>query len=299
MSSKYVFTIRPKRALVTRTPAELLATHDSLHRLVQKCGLHEPTPLEHSVAIDLSEASDIDPGAVLLMMYTGWILLLRGWSLYVTGSGKGFRKVSRNIQHLRLTAKDRPLFERDPGDYPLRRVEHKDNMVSELENWAETVKKDTQAKEEQVAVWSMQIGEVVTNSFQHGPEDQNPSSMQPNVFLCGGLQENHVQLAALDTGRGIPASIREAVTEEVRQEGDAALIREACKLGITSRSTRWNQGYGLPHLVDLVKENGGTVQIFSHRGLVHLRGKKMHKRNLEKSERRLNGTLTIVSLRVV
>jgi len=250
------------------------------------------------VAVDLSEASDIDPGAVLLMMYTGWILLRRGWSLYVTGSGEALRKVSKNLQHLRLTAKDRPLFERDPGDYPLRQVKDKNNMVSELEDWAETVKKDTHAKEEHVAVWSMQIGEVVTNSFQHGPDGQGPVPVPPNVLLCGGFRDNHVQLAALDTGRGIPASIKEVVADEVRQEGDAALIREACKLGVTSRSTRWNQGYGLPHLVDLVKENGGTVQIFSQRGLVHLRGQQLHKRNLEKSERRLNGTLTIVSLRV-
>jgi hypothetical protein len=296
-------TVAPKRPLLTDTPREMLATHRTLDRLIKKCGAQVPwEEQERKVAVDLSYVTDIDPGAVLLMIYAGRQVGLRGRTLYVIADDDGpganaMRKLNKNLQHLRLTTReDRDAFPRDEGEYPLREVKDQDKMVEELEDWARTVKTDTNAKPEDVAVWEMQIGEVVTNSFQHGPRIIGPIKVAPVVMLCGGLINNRVQLAALDMGHGIPRVVERVADERVKSRGDGALIKHACKMGVTSKSTPQNQGYGLPHLLKSVKRNGGSLQIFSQRGLVHQTPRSFRTHPMAGTDRRLDGTLTIVSL---
>lgn len=299
MASTFQFKVAPKQPLVTTTPREILTTHRSLDRLVRKCagGLVGT----RKVAFDLSHVRDIDPGAVLLMMYVAGLLGRQGWSLsaYADDGSPGtvaMKKLTRNLLHLRLTSSDRHLLPRAPGDYPLRQVKDRNSMVDELEDWAQTVRSDTKARADHVAVWEMQIGEVVTNSFQHGPSTAGGVSVPPVVMLCGGLRDNTVQLAALDTGRGIPQTIGVVADEQTKMRGDGALIKYACKMGVTAQTTPQNQGYGLPHLVSSVRANGGSLHILSQRGLVHLTPKTFRTRKLARTDRRLDGTLTIVSL---
>jgi hypothetical protein len=297
MATGYSFTVTPPKPLLTTEPDLVLSTHDSLQRLLRKAK-RAPNQGAH-VAYDLSKCTDIDPGAVLLMMYAGQKLAENGWGAYATGESAAMRKLSKNLEHLRLLPENRATFVRDAGEYPLRSVDNRNTMVRELEEWALTVRQGTQAKPEDVAIWGMQISEVVTNGFQHGPT--NLGHELPAILLAGGVNDaaNRVQLAALDFGSGIPRVIEGFVSEAVRLKGDGALIREACKKGVTSHCSRQNQGYGLPHLIESVKQNGGTLQIFSHRGFVHVTANgRTYARNYESSDRRLDGTLTIVSLRV-
>ncbi len=295
---EYAFTVRPTRPLLTGTPQEILATHDTLQRLIRKT-TGKAVLGTTDVAFDLSKVPDIDPGAVLLMMHAGHSLSSQGWEPYAidtTGQSLAMRKVSKNLQHLRLSPSDRINFPSNEGEYPLRAVFDRSSMVTELVDWSSTVQVGTTVEPEQVAMWGVQISEVVTNSFQHAPTP--PKKQLPPIYLAGGVRQGSVQLAALDRGRGIPKTIEEVASEAMRKRGHGALIRHACKRGVTSHSTRQNQGAGLPDLIESVTRNGGTLTIFSQGGFVHLeRGKLSHK-NLERSDRRIAGTFTIVSLLV-
>jgi hypothetical protein len=286
--------VAPPKPLLTATPDDVLRTHDSLQRLVRKAKSAPPGGGE--VAYDLSQCSEIDPGAVLLMMYAGAMLGAAGWSAFATGDSPAMRKLGKNLRHLRLSPEDRKTLQIDVGEYPLRTVAERTTMVAELEDWANTVRQGTGAKPEEVATWSMQISEVITNGFQHGAT--NLERPFPEMLLIGGSDGARVQLAALDRGAGIPRVIEKYVASAVANKGDGALIKEACRPGVTSRCSPQNQGYGLPHLVDSVKRNGGTLQIFSQRGFVRVMNSRLTSRNFNRSARRLDGTLTIISLNV-
>lgn len=284
--------VAPRRPLITTTPKEALATHDSLSRLAIKVSPLSNTRSRGIVAFDLTKVPDIDPGGLILIWYSAYNLNDLGWRLDVFGDSSAMRKLERNLMHMTLSPAGRRAFVCDKGEYPMRAVADKDKMVEEIELWSKSVREGTGIQEETAARWEQQISEVLTNGFQHG------QTTKP-ILLAGGVDEQNrrVSLAALDLGLGIPRVIEPHVDEKLRGGGDGGLIFEACKEGITSRCSRQNQGYGLPHLIDSVRDNGGTLQIFSQRGFVHVDNEGITPKNFEKSERRLKGTLTLITLR--
>jgi len=185
------------------------------------------------------------------------------------------------------------------GLYLLRDIGDPTKMVGELEEWAKSVKSNTGATEEMVGLWQMQIAEVTTNSFQRGVRYSRAQEAKASN-IAGKAFGSSVQLAALDYGSTIPRVIQETAKRDGIRLRDGDLIRHACKLGVTSRSVKQNQGAGLHSLVNTVKDCQGSLIILSRNGLVHVCGNRQYRRTLKpiRKEPVLAVTLTIVKLRI-
>ncbi|MCI0420804.1 MAG: DUF5050 domain-containing protein, partial [Acidobacteria bacterium] len=192
------------------------------------------------------------------------------------------------------------------GEYLLRRVGSREVLVSELEEWAETVKEGAEPPEDQVALWQMQISEVATNGFQHGIGTEPPENEDRGSILVAGRaypDTKVVQLAALDFGATIPRVIQHVAAQlGRRRRRDSDLISFACKKGVTSRSVPQNQGAGLHSLVETVKQNkGGSLLILSGNGLCCFSDNGENKKTLSpmvSNHAVLEGTLTIINLKI-
>lgn len=287
-------------SLQTRRPADLLKTYERLQRLHLSAAALPARNHRNNLKLEFSKCQSIDAGAILLIMYFVHTLNRMGWKTYAGGQGEAWQIIHTNLSHYLLpVAQRKSLVEKNPGAYLLREISRPNDMVKELEEWAESVVRGTKVNRSQLAMWQGQIAEVITNSFQHGPR-LLPSHSLPPVLIAGRSYAQYVQLAALDFGSGIPAVIRKALPERVLSLNDGRVISYACKSGVTSKCDRRNQGAGLPNLIDSTKANGGILQILSLNGLVHMSNKRIYTRDLSKlafeGGQVLAGTLTIISL---
>ena len=283
------------------TPEETLATHRSFRRIVSKV---VRDPAIKNVYFDLDACAKCDPGGLLLLRYAGDALGKHGRKGYVTHSGpsESYENIVENLHHLwertvkkkAKVAEPAPRVPSDDGKYLLRAIEDPNEMVREIGEWAETVKKGANAEPEEVACWQMQIAEVATNTFQHGKSGC--------IWISGSFyqKDSVVQLAAIDYGDTIPAVITPDATNKGRLGHDGDLIAYACEPGVTSRCVRQNQGSGLVSLIESVGSNRGRMQILSRNGLFHVNRTRKYQRNLQNNSELawLAGTLIILCLNV-
>ncbi len=235
-----------------------------------------------------------------MLMYCGYELSALGWRATVSGEGESMELVARHVEHYLRDHSQRGECKRKNGDYLLRNIDDRKQMVTEISEWANSVQKETRASAEAVALWKSQISEVTTNGFQHGIG--NSIAKRP-LLIAGKASEDHsrVQLAALDFGKSIPVTIANEAARMHVPIGDGDRIRFACRKGVTSHSTPINQGSGLFNLIETVKKNGGSLAILSRNGLLHVVGGRCYKRNLPLQmvvNPLLQGTLTVVNLKI-
>ena len=283
--------------LVTACPKSLMQSYQVVHRLVQRA-----TNLsEHGTAIfQLTRCREIDAGGILLLMYAGNCLSRNGWQACVDGTGVAMDLVVRHLEHYLRDRKTRTDCDREEGDYLLREIESREEMVGDIAEWAHSVRQDTTASEEEVAKWKLQIGEVTANGFQHGIGGLEDAR---RLLLAGQSmqKENSVQLAAIDYGRSIPATIGPLADARGVEDHDGKRISFACKRKVTSKRLASNQGAGLFKLVETVKKNGGRLLILSGNGLFHVSGGRGYSRKLPADTATgpiLQGTLTVLNLRI-
>jgi len=282
----------------------LISAHRKIQRLQRKA-LRRNGKVE--ARLDLQNCSDVDSGAMLLLIHSGVVLARRDISLVVMGPSPAFETVNRHLNHLRATKAQRSSIPAPPEDYLLRGVTRREDMVTEIESWAEGLQKAADADREEVALWQIQLAEVTTNSFQHGG-GQGGGRPPPTILVAGKatLSDGWVQIAALDLGSGIPKVIERALSGAVEGMHDGQKIAHACEPGVTSRCDRLNQGAGLAGLVRAVQNNGGRLQILSRNGLAHVSNGRMYPRKLPARASYpspavrpwLDGTLTIINLRL-
>lgn len=283
--------------LETNTPASLLAAHRKIHRLCEKVTAGAKV---HAAELDLRECTNIDSGAMLLLMHSGMVLAQAKVQLSVRGPSLAFETVNLHLQHLRATKTERASIPAPVDDYLLRGVWHRDEMVGEIEAWADGLRKAAHADPAEVALWQVELAEVTTNSFQHGPRLLRGHAT-PLILVAGKANAlvGEVQIAALDFGSGIPRVIESALPQKVTSMHDGQKIAYACERGVTSRCDRLNQGAGLASLVDTVKKNRGRLQILSFNGLAHVSNGRVHSRSLASGTMPwLRGTLTIINLKL-
>jgi len=207
--------------------------------------------------------------------------------------------VVRHLGHFLRDRDVRSTCEREEGDYLLREIESKDDMVTDIAEWAKSVSQETSASREEVAKWKLQIGEVTTNGFQHGIGGLDNAG---HLLLAGhsDSKPESVQLAAIDFGRSTPATIGPLADRNDIEEHDGKRIGFACNRKVTSKRHLSNQGAGLFKLVDTVKKNGGRLLIVSRNGLFHVSGGRSYTRNLQSgptTDAVLQGTLSVLNLR--
>jgi hypothetical protein len=281
--------------ICTGNPAELLSALEHLMRPV----LTETG----DVVYDISSCPQIDPGGVVLLMYAARLLgLADRKAMYTGGDGEATKELELHLAHYFARKRGEDSGQQAKGVYWLRDLKDRESMVDELNAWTKSVQEGTHATDEQVAVWQMQLSEVITNAFQHGPMHTPDNTIPPSI-VAGKADGSSVQLAALDYGSTIPRVIGKTAEAHGLHASDAGLIRFACQRGITSKSVPQNQGSGLWSLTETVKQNQGTLLILSRNGLVHVCGEKTIEKNIsqmhpQQSIPMLNGTLTVINLKI-
>ena len=282
--------------LVVDSPDDSLRSCRVVQRLIDRAqrAIKRGVRLEH-IKYNVARCNQIDPGSLLILLHAAEQFIRLGCTAWVEGRGAAMQVIQENLAHYLVPRSHRPPAQQK-GVYLLRKVSNRNDMVAELDDWAESVRQVTEAGQEEIALWQTQISEITTNAFQHGPTLLNNQAFP--IYMAGRAKEGMVQLAALDCGSGIPAVI---ATINPPDRRDGRMISYACQPGITSRCSPQNQGAGLPSLVSTIRDQGGLLQILSHDGLAYVKKGRMYNRTLPpraNGSRRINGTLTIIAMKV-
>lgn len=113
------------------------------------------------------------------------------------------------------------------------------------------------------------IGELMTNAVQHAYID-NTSEMLEQWYLCVEDTKEHLRFVFLDTGAGIPSTVRRSFGEYVLKgiiNDDDKILRSAFQGEFRTRTREPNRGRGLPSIYDYCKN--GVVEemlVFSGNG---------------------------------
>ncbi len=314
--SKYLYEAHWRRtSIATATITQLRATLEPAVKLLARLGrLKKPG----AFLIDISAATEIDPGAILILLYLRKMLYRHGCAVWLQAQGKPRQLLLEHVQHY-LRPRAARTAATDKADYLARGIYKREDMVAELSEWGSLLTQFVPVAEEDVALWQMQIGEVVANAFQHarihGPDEAAPPSpeaprrldlaprIEREVLIAGKtfMSQQVVQLAALDLGAGIPEVIGRAALEAgIGPCADGKLIEYACREGVTSRCVPENQGAGLPSLIrTLTTPPRGSLLICSGNGLYYSDSDGSTVRELEPPQpvkSVLAGTLVVITI---
>lgn len=108
--------------------------------------------------------------------------------------------------------------------------------------------------------------EVVSNVFHH-------AQSLTQAVICAQSYPWCVELAVVDSGRGIPASLGQNPELVGRFDSAAEAIELAVQPRVTGRPEH-NTGEGLFFSLEFVKANGGRACVYSQDGALWVRGKK-------------------------
>ena len=279
-------------------PDTLLHTHEKLQNAVSQV---QTKVSVGNVLLDLSKCEEIDPGGLLLTMYAfEQISRTKGLSLWFRGSGDVGAYLIENIDHFWERRPER--VDETSDDFLLRRIKTTEEMVEDITQYADGLKKASYGSHRDVALWETQVAELTTNGFQHGTAlETDRKNGEPVMNMVAGKayrERNKVDMGVLDFGAGIPRVIEQVAPEEIRKGGDGRLISHALKQGVTSRTVLQNQGAGLHGIVHTIKENGGRLLILSGNGLVYVKNNRINSRRLPVLGKHptLAGTLAVIIL---
>ncbi len=105
------------------------------------------------------------------------------------------------------------------------------------------------------------IAEILDNCFAHGGVTDELTGIACAQFWRNG---NLAQIAIGDSGLGIRATLDAAETPDVRLEGKSAnACAFATELGVSSKLNKGHAGYGLALARQLMRQNGGTLVVYS------------------------------------
>jgi anti-sigma regulatory factor (Ser/Thr protein kinase) len=296
-SQTFTYYRRAPARMSCSTPDDLLRTYGCLRALLSSVR-RRPARADKKALLDLTECHEIDAVAILLSVYLDRILHDIGWELWYLGKPGSavWSKLGRHLQSARESKRHRPVVQKGAvGELLTREVSDQELMVVAVEQWVSDVRDASGASEEHAARWEVCVGEVMANAFQHGCARGTPAHSN---LVTGEMDgRKHIQLAGLDFGAGVPAIVRAAVTDPEMTHGE--LILEALRDGVTSRTSRSNQGRGLAYLAQAACEGGGTLQVLSLNGLASASGTRKRFRNLAPGPDgtpALQGTLVVLRL---
>ena len=131
------------------------------------------------------------------------------------------------------------------------------------------------------------VCEIYVNAFEH-------SDSRVGVFSCGQHYPRlrMVRLTAVDFGVGIPCNVRGFARNQSIHASSA--MKWAFQRGTTTRPGSSGGGVGLDLLKELVRLNGGALQVFSHEGYAVLLSQS---ERYEERDKNFEGTMVTISLR--
>lgn len=236
---------------------------------------------------DFTKVAFVDPTALVLLHHT-LNKAGKAVSLHLPTNKLALEYFSDNLKISALAASTKR-----PNRYPLRYVTSEPGMTKELGKWREMLQTSGALGEEKARLFSANMSEVLVNSFAHG-------GASPNTCIVAGQtfpKSAHSVLAAVDYGRGIPASLRDSG----RYPGDRTdeqWILLSLEKGVTSKSRPTNRGFGLYLLKEMVMQNGGSMLLVSGSGAVSItNGGKPRAEPLGPRYRPFAGTFLILDIK--
>lgn len=114
------------------------------------------------------------------------------------------------------------------------------------------------------------IIELMTNTCQHAYRSEKASRMKRNWYIFAERKEDRVHFVFLDTGVGIPTTVRYTLLERgknIIKRNDAAYIASALRGENRTETKQSNRGKGLPGIYQDTKEGWiKDLSIISGRG---------------------------------
>ncbi len=237
--------------------------------------------------LDLRKVRFADPPALVLLHH--FARESNGLGIYLPEVGPAKDYISDNLR-----MREAGASVRSPNRYPLRYVASERHMVVELGKWREMLLNSGALGEERARQFSSNMSEVLINSFAHGGQRNVRSIVAGQTFP----KKAHSVLAAVDSGQGIPTSLRRS-GRYPGERSDEEWILLALQRGVTSKSRETNRGFGLYLLQDMVRKNGGSMILVSGRGVVSITdGCEPKAEALGRSYPGFRGTFLILDIRV-
>ncbi len=108
------------------------------------------------------------------------------------------------------------------------------------------------------------VAEMIQNIFYHS---RAPKSGM--IAIQNFEKFNYMQMAIVDSGIGIPESIRNSEEYSNKKLNDYETIIEAIKKGVSSLGKSEDRGEGLPRCIELAKRHKAKIYIRSNSGYVY------------------------------
>ena len=255
---------------LTITLGNELSLEDAPILLARLEPIWEMLPSLREVDLDLSDVTFIWPSALTLLATT--ILRLRQEGIAVRITRPRSDKVDtylNRIDFYSLAGLDAeyPWVRHDASGRfrEVVQVQTEQEGESVAQEVLEILRRNVEGVENIYAALQYAFLEVVNNVFHHA---HSPT----HAVLCAQSYPSlrRVELVVVDTGRGIPASLRDNPKLRGRFHTAAEAIHLAVQPRITGRPEH-NTGEGLFFTIELIKSNGGDACIHSRDGLLRVR----------------------------
>ena len=205
--------------LRSNDPDTLLRTHGKLQHAVKNV---RNSASNCAVLLDLSNCEEIDTGGLLLTMYAFAQIGHRDdLKLWYRSHGAVRATLVENLSHF---WEARSRREAGPSDeFLLRQIKTREEMVMDLNQYADSLRKASYSSDKEVAIWETQVGELTTNGFQHGTAlSDDPENTTPVMNMVAGKayeDKRRVEMGVLDFGAGIPRVIERGGARAIREGG--------------------------------------------------------------------------------
>lgn len=157
-------------------------------------------------------------------------------------------------------------------------VRNIDEMYPVIEQAKTAITETTKYKEEQVLDICVMISEMLQNIFYHS------QSKEP-AMICIQKYPNlkYTQLVIVDSGIGIPETIKEADEYKNIIFTDCKAIQESLKRGVSRFGKEEHRGEGLTKCFSLSEKHNAVLFIRSNKGIVRYDFLKRKRRELDKN----------------
>jgi hypothetical protein len=223
----------------------------------------------------LADGSDeilvrIDPGAFLetdgLAQLTSWLLAMKGdgKTIGIDGDDNVIGYLARMDFHRSLGIDEPDMSRRPEGGrfIPILLVEDGNDVFDAVNAIADIVIQQFEGVSDFIPAFEWAVNEIVDNVFIHA------RAATPGV-VCAQLFPNkrRLDIAISDCGIGIRGSL----SESFDLRSDTAAISKALERGVT-RHADIGQGNGMAGSLEIIRQNGGTLLVWSGDALYRMKG---------------------------
>lgn len=276
--------------------------HDAL--VLQLVRLRNALRGGHAVCIDFSATKEVIAGGMLLLFSE----LVRLKDIYPSAVMRCIppksNKVAEVLQHLKIFG----LLNYESSVVPKRadvvtwRTASSSSVDGEqIGTVLESYKVLQRVQEKELFRGATEaVMNAVNHAYTEARGDDLPPPAEEKWWMFCREDEESLVMAVCDLGIGIPRSLPKKHLDELIREAmrkfsgglvrdDAKLIQAAMEINRT-RTDKRGRGKGLPDLKKIIDKAGGSLRIFSNRGMLKYENGVYRRKNYDKS---IKGTLIL------